>query len=170
MNDSERIALYRRFVSTFHHGEKPIPVSPRDLDEAECVLGTMLPNSYRLFMTSFGEIYTPELFDLVPGLPEMPDLKNLASLQEVVSETPGCWSAGTPHDLIVIGNDIMGNLFCLPRKHLKGTLVQIQLCIAKEKILTAARQRGYRFKQKLTLPNGKSRTHLDAKIAERFMI
>jgi mRNA-degrading endonuclease RelE of RelBE toxin-antitoxin system len=52
---------------------------------------------------------------------------------------------------------------------LKGTLVQIQLCIAKEKILTAARQRGYRFKQKLTLPNGRSRIHLDAKIAERFM-
>jgi len=50
-----------------------------------------------------------------------------------------------------------------------GTLVQIQLCIAKEKILTAARQRGYRFKQKLTLPNGRSRIHLDAKIAERFM-
>ena len=54
-------------------------------------------------------------------------------------------------------------------KMLKGTLVQIQLCIAKEKILTAARQRGYRFKQKLTLPNGRSRIHLDAKIAERFM-
>jgi hypothetical protein len=52
---------------------------------------------------------------------------------------------------------------------LKGTSVQIQLCIAKEKILTAARQRGYRFKQKLTLPNGRSRIHLDAKIAERFM-
>jgi hypothetical protein len=50
----------------------------------------------------------------------------------------------------------------------KGTLVQIQLCIAKEKISTAARQRGYRFKQKLTLPNGRSRIHLDAKIAERF--
>jgi hypothetical protein len=39
----------------------------------------------------------------------------------------------------------------------------------KEKILTAARQRGYRFKQKLTLPNGRSRIQLDAKIAERFM-
>ena len=52
---------------------------------------------------------------------------------------------------------------------LKGTLVQIQLCIVKEKILTAARQRGYRFKQKLTLPNGRSRIHLDAKITERFM-
>ena len=50
-----------------------------------------------------------------------------------------------------------------------GTLVQIQLCIAKEKILTAARQRGYRVKQKLTLPNGRSRIHLDAKIPERFM-
>jgi hypothetical protein len=50
-----------------------------------------------------------------------------------------------------------------------GTLVQIQLCIAKEKILTAARQRGYRFKQKLTLPNGRGRIHLYAKIAERFM-
>jgi len=56
----------------------------------------------------------------------------------------------------------------LPEK-LKGTLVQIQLCIAKEKILTAAHQRGYRFKQKLTLPNGRSRIHLDAKITERFM-
>ena len=52
---------------------------------------------------------------------------------------------------------------------LKGTLIQIQLCIAKEKILTAARQRGYRVKQKLTLPNGRSRIHLDAKITERFM-
>ncbi len=50
-----------------------------------------------------------------------------------------------------------------------GTLVQIQLCIAKEKILPAARQRGYRVKQKLTLPNGRSRIHLDAKITERFM-
>ena len=51
----------------------------------------------------------------------------------------------------------------------KGTLVQIQLCITEEKILTAARQRGYRFKQKLTLPNVRIRIHLDAKITERFM-
>jgi hypothetical protein len=43
-----------------------------------------------------------------------------------------------------------------------GTLVQIQLCIAKEKILTAPRWRGYWFKQKLTLPNGRSRIQLDA--------
>jgi len=35
-----------------------------------------------------------------------------------------------------------------------GTVVQIQLCIAKEKLLTAARRRGYRFKEKLTLRMG----------------
>ena len=36
----------------------------------------------------------------------------------------------------------------------------MQLCIAKEEILTAARQRGYRFKQKLALPNGRNRIQL----------
>ena len=49
-----------------------------------------------------------------------------------------------------------------------GTLVQIQLCIAKEKILLAARLAGYRFKQKLTLSNGRSRIHIDVKITRRL--
>jgi len=115
MNSTKRKALYRRFVKTFHFGEPPAPVSFAQLDEAERVLGTMFPTSYRLFMTSYGELYTPNLFHLVPGLPETPDLQNLASLEEVVSEAPGLWSGGTPNNLVVIGNDIMGNLFCLPR-------------------------------------------------------
>ena len=52
---------------------------------------------------------------------------------------------------------------------LEGTLVQKQLCIAKERILTTVGRRGYRFKQKLKLPNGKNRIHRDPKITERFM-
>jgi hypothetical protein len=52
---------------------------------------------------------------------------------------------------------------------IRGTLVQIQLGIAREKILTAACQYGYRFKQKLTLPSRRSRIDLYAPIAERSM-
>jgi len=115
MNEMDRMALYRWFVSAFHHGDSPVPVSAHDLDEAERALDTLFPWSYRAFMGSFGELYTPDLFQLAPGLPEMPDLKNIASLSDVVSETPACWSAGTPSNLVVIGNDVMGNLFCLPR-------------------------------------------------------
>lgn len=115
MNEMERMALYHQFVSAFHHGEWPVPVSARELDEAQLALDTLFPQSYRAFMGSFGELYTPDLFAIAPGLPDMPDLKNIVSLSDVVSDTPVCWSAGTPSDLIVIGNDIMGNLFCLPR-------------------------------------------------------
>jgi len=121
MESARRIALYRRFVETFHHGAPPVPVTSAELDEAERVLDTVFPTSYRLFMTSFGELYTPDLFDLRLGDPEMPDLKNLASLEEVVAEAAGLWSAGTPDDLVVIGNDIMGNLFCLPRLRRRGS-------------------------------------------------
>jgi hypothetical protein len=75
-------------------------------------------------------------------------------------------SRGNAKQAISIDDEDRSRFF---EEMLKGTLVQIQLCIAKEKILTAARQRGYRFKQKLTFPNGRNRILLDVKITKRFM-
>ncbi len=115
MKTMNRSVIYQRFVSEFHSGGPPTPAGAPELDEAERVLSTTFPVSYRQFMESHGAVHTPGIFDLVSPLSEVPSLHNLASIAEVVSEAAGLWSAGTPRDLVVIGDDCMGNLFCLPR-------------------------------------------------------
>lgn len=88
------------------------------LQDAERVPGTVLPQSYLSFAIRIGAIYTPDLLTLMTGgeseiAPEgaRMDIQNFLSPKELVETTKAYWSAGMDDWLVVIASDCMGNVF-----------------------------------------------------------
>ncbi len=107
MNDT-----FRLFVDRFNRHAPPAPATPEDVAYMEHELSTVLPLSYRRFITTYGEVYTPGLLDLiVEKQVDLPDVQNISSPREAVEATLAYWSGDAPKDLVAFANDCMGNVF-----------------------------------------------------------
>jgi hypothetical protein len=106
-----RTTIHEDFVSRFHLGDRPKPVTDAELGSVEAGLDTKLPASFREFMTRFGPVHTPRIFDEIAdrGL-DHPDIQEFLSAEDAVENTKGYWSAGMPDDVIGVASDCMGNM------------------------------------------------------------
>jgi hypothetical protein len=51
-----RTEIHQLFVSEFHQGEPPVPVTAPDIQRVERELATILPQSYITFMQTHGSV------------------------------------------------------------------------------------------------------------------
>jgi SMI1 / KNR4 family (SUKH-1) len=106
-----RPTIHERFVTRFHLGDRPQPLSDADLDFVEAALNTKLPSAFRQFMTRFGPVQTPHILDEITRRNvNHPDVQDFLTVEEAIKGTKGYWSAGMPEDLIGIASDCMGNM------------------------------------------------------------
>jgi hypothetical protein len=99
----------------------PIKVEKSDLNSAEASLGILFPEDYRAEVLSVG-LPRPTLALLSAILEQRVELQDLSALntpQEIVEETEGWREAGMPANLVVIGNDSLGNKFCFDKADLQ---------------------------------------------------
>ncbi|MBX9627356.1 MAG: SMI1/KNR4 family protein [Gemmataceae bacterium] len=106
----------RAFRCSRLHPADDEPRAHSALDEAESLLGTRFPDSYRLFVVMHGSPFVPDLWEVVvrrelAGHP----LREFLTLDELVADNRTCWSGGMPADHVGIAGDFMGNLFGFPR-------------------------------------------------------
>lgn len=101
----------RRFARDGLNGPAT-PCAPSDLDRIEAELDCSLPLAYRYFLTSFGPLFVPPVWDAIVELElNVHPLREFLNPTEVVQATRSYWAAGMPNDLIGIAGDFMGNLF-----------------------------------------------------------
>ena len=113
-----RTTIHERFVTRFHFGEPPTPMTDAELDSVDAALDTRLPASFREFMTRFGAVHTPRILDEINdrGL-DHPDVQEFLSAKEAIEGTKGYWSAGMPDHVIGVASDCMGNMIGFGRSH-----------------------------------------------------
>ena len=103
---------FTRFATRFNRLEPRNLASPLDLDEMERVLQTLLPQSYREFMLTHGELYAPGLLNLIVSHElDLYDLQNIMPPRQAIEDTHAYWEAGMPRYVIGFASDCMGNLF-----------------------------------------------------------
>lgn len=121
---NERIRLYADFAGRFAcdgmHG-RANRCDPLELDQVEEALETHLPASYRLFLSTHGPLFVPDLWDAVVEreLGAHP-LREFLSPDQVVTDTRLYWSGGMPRDFVGVAGDFMGNLFGFQRAAMNG--------------------------------------------------
>jgi hypothetical protein len=111
-----RSEIHQFFVSEFHQGEPPVPVTIHDIQRVERELATVLPQSYATFMQMHGSVHTPSLLSLIVDLEhEQWDVTVISEVAEVIEGTRGYWSAGMSEKLVGFASDSMGIMFCFRR-------------------------------------------------------
>ncbi len=111
-----RAEIHQAFVSEFHQGEPPAPVSASDIQRVEEEFVTVLPQSYITFMQTHGAVHTPALLSLiVDGEHEQWDIMVISETTEVIEGTKAYWSGGMSKRLVGFASDSAGNLFCFLR-------------------------------------------------------
>jgi len=113
----KREEIHRRFVTEFASGES-CPSAQADLVRVEKVLGTIFPQSFVQFMTTFGAVHTPRILDLVTGgesevAPEGAsfDVQEFMTPDAILETTRMYHSGGMDESVIAIASDCMGNVF-----------------------------------------------------------
>lgn len=111
-----RQIIHTEFVRLFRHGVGSGPVSDLELSKAERALKTLLPEAYRQFMRTYGEVFTPDILGmLVEAELDFPDLQNIVPLAELVGGAKDSCSAGLPDEFVAFANDSSGDLLCFER-------------------------------------------------------
>jgi hypothetical protein len=108
--------IHECFTAEFHAGSKAVVVTSAEIDEQERELSTLLPQSYRSFLLTYGCLCTPSLLSLI--VDKEADLWAIAGFIEpaqAVTDTRLYWSGGMDKNLIGFAGDVMGNLFCFRR-------------------------------------------------------
>ena len=107
-------SAYAAFVKMWGSTYKPREACGlADLDEIEVKLGLLFPVSYREAMSEVGPVHAKiELLDgIVDNELDQNDLSELF-LPRYIEEALSWRDAGLPHNLLPIGSDCMGNMFC----------------------------------------------------------
>src|SRR5262245_28884000 len=112
-----RTAIHEDFVTRFHFGERPAPVTAEQLDMVEAELWTKLPAAFREFMTRYRAVYTPDILTQISDSNiDHPDVQNFLDPKEAIEGTKGYWTAGMPDSVIGIASDCMGNMIGFRRQ------------------------------------------------------
>ena len=97
-------------------GNRRARAAEADVNYMEAALKTVLPASYRTFITSWGEAFTPSLLTLIVNKElNLFDVQNIPLPRRAVEDTQLYWSGGMPSHLVGFANDCMGNLFGFAR-------------------------------------------------------
>lgn len=108
-----------------HPNHPPVTIDQPELEAAEAILGVRFPEEYKEGVLSVGRPSpTLALLSAIADRQiELHDLSDLASPNEIVEQTLGWREIGMPKNLVVIGNDSMGNKFCFDVADLQGDRV-----------------------------------------------
>ena len=112
-----RAEIHQEFVSRFHSGKRPKPITDDKLDAVEQALNTKLPAAYRQFISRFGVVYTPSILDEIADRKlKFPDIQEFFKPMDAIQNTKLFWSGEMPKDVIGIATDCMGNMISFPRQ------------------------------------------------------
>jgi hypothetical protein len=115
----KRTDLYSCFARQFAL-DRMEPMGPCDdarINRIEDALETMLPCSYREFLTRCGPLFVPRLSDSIEHTELGINLvREFFTPEEVVRDTRLYWSGGMPSDFIGIASDGCGNMFGFRRE------------------------------------------------------
>src|SRR5262245_35887076 len=111
----DRSRLYADFAKRFAFDRLHGPSQPCDVQalvQVEETIGTYLPVSYRLFLSTQGPLFVPDLWDTVAEqtLAAHP-VREFLTAADVLTATQAYWAAGMPRDFVGVAGDFMGKLF-----------------------------------------------------------
>ena len=108
------------FAERFNKSDTAKPSTQVEINELEHEFQIVLPEDYKTFLLNFGNIWTPDILDLVvdKNLP-ISDVQQFWSIDKIIYDKQNKWTLHVSTDIIPIASDCMGNIFAFLRDDLK---------------------------------------------------
>jgi len=137
-NESQFSDVFSRFNDAFSVESKSHPRTKlptfTEINATEDYLQNQFPESYCAFSMRFGEVWTPNVLNIVtnkfPNDDTIYALQKVEAITELVSTNNEYWAGGMPTNFIKFGFDVMGNAFVFERCSLElGRLVDLPVYV-----------------------------------------
>jgi cell wall assembly regulator SMI1 len=104
--------IFNKFKERFDKNDDLEKASESDIEKLKTELNITIPNEVKLFLTEYGNIYTPEILDLiVDNEIDLNDIQEFWKPERIIYDKQNEWTAQLSTDLIPFASDSMGNIF-----------------------------------------------------------
>lgn len=112
---------FEKFVERFNKSDEAKPSTQIDIYALEKEFKIFLPNDYKAFLTSFGNIWTPNILDLIVDQElELNDVQDFWDIDKIIYDKRNEWTAQVSTDIIPFASDCMGNIFAFLTNEIKS--------------------------------------------------
>jgi hypothetical protein len=104
--------IFNKFRTRFDKNDDLEKASESDIEKLKTELNISIPYEYKLFLTEYGNIYTPEILDLiVDNEIDLYDIQEFWTVERIIYDKKNEWTAQVSTDIIPFASDSMGNIF-----------------------------------------------------------
>lgn len=101
------------FVKNLNSKHPTVPISDYDITELEQKLNSVLPQSYKYLISTYGLIHSPNVLSKTCDLnSEVSEVRDFLSLEDVYSLSKLYEMSGLPKGHALFASDCQGNMFC----------------------------------------------------------
>ncbi len=104
--------IFKEFSIKYNKNEDVKKVSVSDIEKLESEFNIYLPKDYRIFMQEYGDMYTPDILDLiVDDELDFNDVQQFWDIDSIIFDKQNESSSQISPDFIPFALDSMGSLF-----------------------------------------------------------
>lgn len=109
----------RQFVERFNQSDKATPSTHDEIENLEQLFRIFLPDDYKNFLLNFGNIWTPDILDLVvDNKLDVYDVAQFWTVDKIIYDKQNEWTSHVSPEIIPIASDSLGNIFSFSRQDL----------------------------------------------------
>ena len=111
----------KQFAERFNKSDDAKASTQIDIDRLEHEFQISLPNDYKTFLSNFGNIWTPDILDLVVDNDlDINDVQQFWTIDKIIYDKHNEWTSNLSLDIIPFASDCMGNIFAFLRQDIKS--------------------------------------------------
>ncbi len=115
------VLAFKQFVERFNKSDDAKASTQIDIDMLEKELKIYLPYDYKTFLLSFGNIWTPDILDLIVDQElEINDVQDFWDIEKIIYDKQNEWTSQVSTDIIPFASDCMGNIFAFLTNDIKS--------------------------------------------------
>ncbi|MFD2565528.1 SMI1/KNR4 family protein [Aquimarina rubra] len=104
--------ILNKFSKRFNKRDDVKKASESEIKNFESEFGIVLPNDFKKFIAEYGNIWTPDILDIiVDNEIELNDVQNFWDIETISFDKKNEWTSQISTDLIPFASDSMGNIF-----------------------------------------------------------
>lgn len=106
------MTAFRQFVDKYNKNEEIKLATQTEIELLEKEFSIHLPADYKNFITTYGNIWTPDILDIVvDNQLDMNDVQEFWEIEKIVEDKKSEWTSQLQTDIIPFASDCMGNIF-----------------------------------------------------------
>jgi cell wall assembly regulator SMI1 len=112
--------VFQKFSDRFNKNSDSKPAAFSDINALEAEFRILLPLDYKEFLQKFGDLWTPDILELVvEKYLSLNDVQDFWDTERIIEDKTNEWTSVLSVDLIPFASDSMGNIYAFKTEDLK---------------------------------------------------